>query len=84
MWKTFLSVSGALLLVGCAGARERIRGDLLKRAAFDLQCPEEQIQLTELGGFTTQGATGCGKRATYVRGNVSWVLNSPTDEQLKQ
>jgi hypothetical protein len=84
MWKTFLIVSGALLLVGCAGARERIRGDLRKRAAFDLQCPEEQIQLTELGDFWTQGATGCGRRATYIRTSDAWVLNSPTDEQLKQ
>jgi outer membrane biogenesis lipoprotein LolB len=84
MWKTLLTISAALLLVGCAAGRERIRDDLRKRAAFDLQCPEEQIQLTELGDFFTQGATGCGKRATYVRGNVSWVLNSPTDEQLKQ
>lgn len=65
---------------GCAATLER---DLRKRAAFDLQCPEEQLQLMPLAttGFPTQsttpyGVTGCNKRAAYVYTSGGWVLNT--------
>lgn len=38
---------------------------LRARAAFDLRCPEPDLQVTELDK-RTRGITGCGQRATYV------------------
>jgi hypothetical protein len=68
------------LQAGCAAALER---DLRKRAAFDLQCPEEQLQLTPLGNTTfgnqstpPYGVAGCNKRAAYVYTSGGWVLNT--------
>jgi hypothetical protein len=64
--------------------------DLLKRASFDLSCPESSIQTVDLG-TDTKGVQGCGKKATYVercngqRGNMlttcSWVLNNEDKPQ---
>jgi len=71
-------------LLACGGATE----DQLKvRSAFDLNCPQEQITLTQID-VRTRGVSGCGQRATYVescdapRGSAgatcTWVLNSNT------
>lgn len=35
------------------------------RAAFDMQCPKQQLNVVELDEGTF-GVTGCDKRATYV------------------
>ena len=48
------------LLAGCADLQASLR----KRAAFDLQCPEASLVVTDLGGV--RGVEGCGHRATYV------------------
>ncbi|WP_236606580.1 hypothetical protein [Sandaracinus amylolyticus] len=58
---------------------------LRQRAAFDIDCPEAQIEATDLPGEAA-GVSGCGRRATYVehcdrggwgsRLNCTWVLNS--------
>ncbi len=65
---------------GCAAALER---DLRRRAAFDLQCPEDQLQLTPLATTTfanqstpPYGVSGCSKRAAYVYTSGGWVLNT--------
>ena len=42
-----------------SGQREAV----LKRAKFDLEC--ERVDVSELGDRTF-GATGCGRRATYI------------------
>jgi hypothetical protein len=56
--------------------------NLKARAAYDLQCAEPQLTLTELGR-ATYGVEGCGRRGTYVcRQPVAapacedWVLNT--------
>lgn len=37
-----------------------------KQAAFDLNCPPGQVQVIELAGYHSYGATGCGRRASYM------------------
>jgi hypothetical protein len=51
--------------------RAQMYYDLRRRAAFDFQCPEEQLHLNPLSanpaGYTTSYAVdGCGKQAAYV------------------
>ncbi len=56
-----------------------------KRAAFEMQCPEPQLELTVLavysGTITAQqvGVTGCGQRLVYVNSssyyNDGWKLD---------
>jgi len=52
------------------------RGKVAKRAAFDLSCPVDRLEIVELdhtaygsweGAVTTIGVRGCDQRATYVR-----------------
>ncbi len=59
--KPLLLVS-LLLLAGCAST---MQDAVLSRAAFDLECPSNQLFVQELG-VRTIGARGCGKRATYI------------------
>lgn len=73
-----------VIVAGCSTLAGRL--ELLKnRAAFDMDCPKEQLQLTDLGGQNTYGVSGCGKRATYVGNNCrgsaaksycQWLLNT--------
>lgn len=69
-------------VTGCgAGFRERFEAQelprLKERAAFDLQCPKEQLTTAELGSMATQGVSGCGKRATYVQApSGQWIMNT--------
>ena len=71
-----LGVLMPLVLLGCVGMK-----NLKARAAYDLQCPQEQLQLTKLGK-SSYGVDGCGRRATYVcrkpdsKNCEDWVLNS--------
>jgi hypothetical protein len=73
----------ALALAGLGGCVNGSEGQLRTRAAFDMKCPEDQLQVTDLGGggFAgggMKGVDGCGQRATYVyqpHGN-SWALNA--------
>jgi hypothetical protein len=79
------AVGGVALLVGtllaCGGATQ----DQLKtRAAFDLNCSEAEVHVTQLDS-KTRGVSGCGRRATYIEacdgpaGAISrtctWVMN---------
>lgn len=53
------------------------------RAAFDLDCPRDELQLTALAvvealgsDYAKQiGVEGCGQRAAYVKVDGGWVLN---------
>ncbi len=65
-------------------------GGLRTRAAFDMECSQNQLRLTELnsgnamrnGEGAVYGVTGCGKRGTYVQTvQGAWLLNS---EQKKR
>ncbi len=68
--KHFLMLAAAMLATagGCVSNADMI-GKLRPRAAFDLSCPEQQVDVKLLDGKAssnaTYGATGCGKRARY-------------------
>lgn len=57
---------------------------LRSRAAFEMSCPEEQLQITPLTdarfGITdaplSQGVTGCGQKSVYVASESGYILNS--------
>ena len=51
--------------VGPDRFRELLTPTVKKQAAFDLQCPEAQIQVVGISS-TSFGASGCGRRASYV------------------
>ncbi|MCA9548902.1 MAG: hypothetical protein KC933_02635 [Myxococcales bacterium] len=58
-------------------------GALITRAAFDLDCPKDRLQLHDLGP-STKGVKGCGRKATYVwscgtNQSCAWVMNSDID-----
>lgn len=48
-----------------------------RRAAFDLQCPREQLTRTYLGN-SAFGMAGCGRTITYLLRNGGFVANSST------
>ena len=52
---------------------------LRKRASFDFQCPEAELELRDID-YETVGVTGCGQQATYVEDcegtACKWVLNT--------
>jgi hypothetical protein len=70
----------ALLLAACHGPEP-----LRPRASFDLDCPEDSITVTELGG-DTYGASGCGRRGTYVWSCYakSYVMSGTTAIPVKK
>ncbi|MDF1563050.1 MAG: hypothetical protein P1V51_08405 [Deltaproteobacteria bacterium] len=70
-----LATFALLASAGCVPV-EKLR----KRAAFDISCPEEKLEVVDLGG-TTRGVTGCEKKATYlwICGGgqpCNWVMNT--------
>lgn len=73
--------SGAIALLfmgaGCATVESTFKDNGLKNAAFDLQCPEDQIEMTVLkrndglGCLGSKvGTRGCGKQTTYECDNA--------------
>ena len=75
------NVALACSLSGCAWG---LHEDALRtRAAFDFQCQEDKIVLTQLapghgtGADAIMGAQGCGHRATYVQAKLgTWIMNT--------
>lgn len=76
----------ALPLTACVSAASQnatMHTALLRRAAFDLQCPESQLITQPLtydehysSVITSYGVAGCGSRASYLRStNGQWVAN---------
>jgi len=67
------------LLWSCGSGTEQLR----KRAAFDFDCPEDQIEVYELDA-RTRGVRACGHRGTYIDtcgpseagDGCTWILNS--------
>jgi hypothetical protein len=57
-----IALGTILTLSSCAST---MRATALKKAAFDLDCPSNQIELIELG-LRSYGAKGCEKRISYV------------------
>ena len=56
---------------------------LAERASFDLNCPEDDVQIRSLGDEDTQGAAGCGRRATYLYDSEHnrWILNGVVEDR---
>ena len=77
-----LRVAVAMVVVGgCYASTDKLR----TRAAFDLNCNQSALQLTELeagnalngGTGAVYGVTGCGHRATYFKDlSGGWRMNS--------
>jgi hypothetical protein len=70
--------------LACGATEEQLRA----RAAFDLNCSSEQLQLVEIDE-RTRGVTGCGQRTTYIEScavsdgygtkrDCTWVQNADT------
>jgi hypothetical protein len=81
---------------GCAAsiAQDNVKqaGVVRKRAAFDLNCPEDKLQVVEVttdssGWVKTFGAVGCDQRVSYVRvegmASTTWVMNNELSSQKK-
>jgi hypothetical protein len=70
-----------LALLGAAGCTATLQDGLMKRAAYELRCPAEQLTLTALG-TATYGVDGCGRRAVYVCAGPAgvWKLDSLTEQ----
>ncbi len=76
----------ALFALGCGATEEQLRA----RAAFDFECSEGSVRIVEIDS-RTRGASGCGKRATYVqecdgpKNNMmtecTWVQNSGGEKE---
>jgi hypothetical protein len=70
------------LAAGCGGASDN---QLRTRAAFDMRCGRDDIQIVALDS-RTRGVTGCGQQETYVEScdapptamvrTCTWVLNT--------
>lgn len=88
----FLATMTSLGMAGCArhviGNSEWFNSasggkvTLKKRASFDLSC--KSLAFTPLGGagdgYDVVGITGCGKKATYVRAEGQWLLQTDSVE----
>lgn len=72
----------SLLTFGCASASE---DQLRARAAYDLECNQNNLRVIEIDE-RTRGVRGCGQKVTYVEScdgardslmtNCTWVLNT--------
>jgi hypothetical protein len=66
------------LAAGCviAGTMGDFQANGMKKAAFDMQCDQEKLEVTDLGNQSV-GIRGCGHQARYqFVPNTGWVLNS--------
>lgn len=91
-----------LTLAGCGGyflasSKKGFEATEMKRAAFDLQCSEGELQVTELaagstpitpgeiakgGDGTVIGVSGCGRLATYkFVRDVGWVVQTADKQE---
>ncbi len=76
-----LAGAAFVLLISCGATDDQLRA----RAAFDMQCPKNALQLVEIDS-QTRGVRGCGQRMTYVescgfhqglqKGDCTWVANT--------
>jgi hypothetical protein len=54
------------------------RATSLARAAFELQCPPEQVQVKAIphDSYDAMAVQGCGKRAVFVQLQGQWIGES--------
>ncbi len=83
--RRWIGLAMALPLTGCLTVGESFKTYALDRAAFELHCAKDDLQVQGLNGSlegepqagTQVGVSGCGKRAVYVLTmGGGWVLNS--------
>jgi hypothetical protein len=76
-----MSLAGA----GCLTVGDSFQRYGLNRAAFEMQCPAQQLQIVGLNrplhaaayAGSQVGVTGCGKRMVFVNTEAAgWVANS--------
>lgn len=75
---TVLSLSGCMV----AGSPKHFSLTGLNRAAFDLECDKEKLNVIPVGG-SSYGVTGCGKKAVYVLNGFEYLRNSQIDPSGK-
>jgi len=64
--KKLIAVIGAVVLLpSCFGSFSADRSTLPARASFDMGCPQEMLQFSDLGNDSV-GVAGCGRKAVYV------------------
>jgi len=66
-----------IALAGCSTLVERFKqpdSGGISRAAFELGCPENQLQVTDLGNNAI-GVAGCGKKAVYLGVGASFITS---------
>jgi hypothetical protein len=75
-------VFALLSLLGCGATEAQLRA----RAAYDMQCDQSQLQITQIDD-RTMGVSGCGQRTVYVEScagrdgyggkhDCTWILNA--------
>ncbi|MCC7381175.1 MAG: hypothetical protein IT384_05060 [Deltaproteobacteria bacterium] len=69
----------AVLGVSCAHAT---REQLARRASFDLDCAESQLEMVEIDS-RTMGVRGCGKKAVYVEDCRQGAMAQGTAGQMQ-
>ena len=79
MNRTFPILVLALVAVASPACGPVTRMSVLRsKAAFALECPEDELTITSIGGRSNAGVEGCGQRATYIytTTNQDWFLQS--------
>lgn len=77
MTKTITLVASLLALSSCVTPREGFLGGFnggnpgIDQAAFDLDCPKDQISVVDLGEWRI-GVKGCGKKTSYRNNAGPW------------
>lgn len=70
-----------VLLSGCASTMKQTA---LDKAAFDLDCPKEKIEIVELG-YRSYGASGCGDRISYeMEGECSFRYTCRAETDIRK
>jgi hypothetical protein len=81
-----LSLSLAVTAAACStpSATEHFRhpeSGGIKRAAYEMECPADQLHITDLGNWTI-AVEGCGKKAIYKAAmGVGWINNTGHTEE---
>jgi hypothetical protein len=73
------------LASGCtiAGTLGDFQANGIQKAAFDMHCDKEKLEVTDLGGQSV-GVRGCGHQGRYqFVPYTGWVLNSGDDPKEK-
>ena len=86
-----LALALSALVVAC-GHNKRATKTVTSRAAFELSCPEEELQLTVLESDGPRklakqiGVEGCGQKMVYVyfTSTDTWIANSAVTPTMIQ